>query len=279
MKALTSVVNIYINIHMMTNLSTITKSEHLGNGKGSISTQKDKPETTIHQDKHSCKQACCSYYICLNSLVMTYQVSLYTMQCCELYMVSQTENCELFAILWTHSSYPRVLCQESVAKIVQNLLCNSSRIHSRRCVVPHPWRGSTHLTFHGGALTSYIYISYFHDDVIKWKYFPRYWPLMCEIHRSPVNSHHKGQWRWALVFSLICAWTNGWVYSEKARVCAKWQWNARDCVTGLHDRRSRECNPVTPVEGVSLSFRTHPCVLALSHTYCVQTELRWRLSK
>ena len=33
----------------------------------------------------------------------------------------------------------RARCQEFVAKIVQNLLRNSSRIHSRRCVVPHPW--------------------------------------------------------------------------------------------------------------------------------------------
>ena len=30
------------------------------------------------------------------------------------------------------------------------------------------------------------------------------------IHRSPVNSPHKGQWRWALMFSLIYAWINGW---------------------------------------------------------------------
>ena len=29
------------------------------------------------------------------------------------------------------------------------------------------------------------------------------------IHWSPVNSPHKGQWRRALMFSLICAWTNG----------------------------------------------------------------------
>ena len=27
------------------------------------------------------------------------------------------------------------------------------------------------------------------------------------VHRSPVNSPHKGQWRGALMFSLICAWT------------------------------------------------------------------------
>ena len=53
--------------------------------------------------------------------------------------------------------------------------------------------------------------SCFHDDVIKWKHFSRYWPFMQGIHRSPVNSLHKGQWRRALMFSLIWAWTNGWV--------------------------------------------------------------------
>ena len=36
------------------------------------------------------------------------------------------------------------------------------------------------------------------------------------IHRSPVNSPHKGQWRGALMFSLICAWINGWVNSRDA---------------------------------------------------------------
>ena len=44
------------------------------------------------------------------------------------------------------------------------------------------------------------------DDVIKLKYFPRYWPLVRGIHWSPVNFPHKGQWRGALMFSLICAW-------------------------------------------------------------------------
>ena len=31
----------------------------------------------------------------------------------------------------------------------------------------------------------------FHDDVIKWKHFPCYWPFVRRIHRSPVNSHTK----------------------------------------------------------------------------------------
>ena len=32
-----------------------------------------------------------------------------------------------------------------------------------------------------------------HDDVIKWKHFLRYWPFVLGVHRSPVNSPHKGQ--------------------------------------------------------------------------------------
>ena len=56
----------------------------------------------------------------------------------------------------------------------------------------------------------------FHDDVIKWNHFPRYWPFVREIHRSPVNSPQKGQRRRALMFSLICAWINGWVNNREA---------------------------------------------------------------
>ena len=55
-----------------------------------------------------------------------------------------------------------------------------------------------------------------HDDVIKWKHFPRYWPFVRGIHRSPVNSPHKGQWRGALMFSLICAQINGWINNGEA---------------------------------------------------------------
>ena len=55
-----------------------------------------------------------------------------------------------------------------------------------------------------------------HDDVIKWKHFPRYWPFVRRIHRSPVTSPHKGQWRGALMFSLICARINGWVNNREA---------------------------------------------------------------
>ena len=31
----------------------------------------------------------------------------------------------------------------------------------------------------------------------------------------PANSPHKGQWRGALMFSLICVWINGWVNNRE----------------------------------------------------------------
>ena len=56
--------------------------------------------------------------------------------------------------------------------------------------------------------------------VIWWRHqmetFQRYWPFVRGIHRSPVNYPHKGQRRGALIFSLICAWTDGWANNRDA---------------------------------------------------------------
>ena len=53
-----------------------------------------------------------------------------------------------------------------------------------------------------------------------WRYqmetFSALLALFAGIHRSPVNSPHKGHWRGALIFSLICAWINGWVNHRDA---------------------------------------------------------------
>ena len=54
-----------------------------------------------------------------------------------------------------------------------------------------------------------------HDDVMKWKHFPRYWPLCGEFtcHRLiPLTKASDAK----LWYSLICAWTNGWVNNRYA---------------------------------------------------------------
>ena len=59
-----------------------------------------------------------------------------------------------------------------------------------------------------GAVQDIPGIIHTHDDVIKRKHCPRHRPFARGIHRSPVNSPHKGQWRGAFMLSLICAWMN-----------------------------------------------------------------------
>ena len=66
------------------------------------------------------------------------------------------------------------------------------------------------------AIYSHLKMWCVNDDVIKWKRFPRDCPYVRGIHRSPVNSPHKGQWREALMFSLICAWLSGWVNNRES---------------------------------------------------------------
>ena len=81
-----------------------------------------------------------------------------------------------------------------------------------------------------------IYVMYSfiqHYEVIKWKHFPRYWPFVRGIHRSPVNSPHKGQWRGALMFSLICVWINGWVNNREAGDLRRYRAHYDVAVIGL----------------------------------------------
>ena len=54
-----------------------------------------------------------------------------------------------------------------------------------------------------------------HDEVIKWQHFPSYRPFVMS-HWSLLNSSHKGQWRGALMFSLICAWINASINNREA---------------------------------------------------------------
>ena len=95
-----------------------------------------------------------------------------------------------------------------------------------------------------------------HDDVIKWRHFPRYWPFVRGIHRSPVNSPHKGQWHRALMFSLICVWNKrlnkqswGWWFETPS--CSLWR--HRNETTFLFQSRKRVFLLLAPQEVVILT--------------------------
>ena len=117
----------------------------------------------------------------------------------------------MFPYIWFY-------CQTKVKITLIKLLKSSSR--SRQ------WRLFGRLTSFLFALVWYskIFFSFcmddidpfLHDDIIKWIYFPHHWLIVWEIHCSPVNSTHKGQWRGALMFSLISARINGWLNNREA---------------------------------------------------------------
>ena len=100
-----------------------------------------------------------------------------------------------------------------------------------------------------------------HDDVIKWKHFPRYWPFV----RGITNSPHKGQWRGTLMFSLICTWINGWVINREAgdlrrhrahydvTVMPLWIYKTHSCEDGVISKIERHVT-------AEINFSTKPCI-------------------
>ena len=53
-----------------------------------------------------------------------------------------------------------------------------------------------------------------YDNDIEWKHFPRYLPFVRGIHRSPMYSLHKGQWRGALVFLFYLRLNKRWTKNQ-----------------------------------------------------------------
>ena len=62
------------------------------------------------------------------------------------------------------------------------------------------------------------------------------------IHRSPVNSPHKGQWRGALMFSLICVSINGWVNNRDAGDLRCYRAHYEVTVMDLRHHDPRSCD-------------------------------------
>ena len=94
--------------------------------------------------------------------------------------------------------------------VLRAKLQNNCTIGMKRMLWTNEILQNFSLRWVSGKYNTHLY----HDDVIKWKYFPRCWPFVRGSHRwIPLK---KGQWRGALMFSLMCAWTNGWVNNRVA---------------------------------------------------------------
>ena len=77
------------------------------------------------------------------------------------------------------------------------------------------------MTVGGSALTPSMVVAGVSAASSWWRHqmetFSALLALCAGIHWWPVNSPHKGQWRGALMCSLICIWISGWVNNREAR--------------------------------------------------------------
>ena len=124
---------------------------------------------------------------------------------------------------------PRVKYEVFIMQILSAIICGyitpiavycpaNIQTNTGICISYHSWAhgestGNKNV-LHGREGLVIIHRQY--DDVIKWKFCPRYWPFVRGIHRSLKNSPHKGRWRGTWMFSLIYSWTNGWVNNREA---------------------------------------------------------------
>ena len=113
----------------------------------------------------------------------------------------------------------------SMISYCNTMLADHSEAFSVETFLPkwHLWPGRVDMTVHHPLIQ--------HCDLLMTKKVPghlqSWWRHQIETISAllalcagnspvPVNSLHKGQWRGALMFSLICAWINDWVNNREA---------------------------------------------------------------
>ena len=92
------------------------------------------------------------------------------------------------------------------------------------------------------------------------------------IHRSQVNSRTKGQWLGALMFSLICGWTSGWLNNRDAGDLKRHQAHYDVTVMG--------CSGLSAFRKSGSSVRHRVLYYSVSRIccmcWCMQGSLQWR---
>ena len=100
-----------------------------------------------------------------------------------------------------------------------------------------------------------------HDDIIKWKHFPRNWPFVRGIHRSRWIPHTKASDAGLWCFCLICVWINGWVNNREAGDLRRYRGHYDVIVMFLrlqkHHIPMALAHPLHPIKSRSRNKRRH----------------------
>ena len=152
-------------------------------------------------------------------------------------MLNKHPNCQWFESLWRNGLSAEIqpltyvhgqYCNNFYTRNKKrSYLISSVRLYKKICTVYSTYTlqapCSRFSLFRGLSSANFIYICIYNGDVIKWKYFPRYWLFVRWIHRSPVNSPQRPEPRSFDVFFDLCpnkrlskqAW--GWRFETPSR--------------------------------------------------------------
>ena len=94
------------------------------------------------------------------------------------------------------------------------------------------------------------------------------------IHRSSVNSPHKGQWRGSLMCSLTCAWIIGWVNNREAGDLRHHRVHYNVTVMGNGGHSHRSLVPLMHWQCTQnpLSTRIHTIYISIRHSHSSDTS-------
>ena len=112
-----------------------------------------------------------------------------------------------------------VYCFWTVGKVSLKFKFRFRHIHSRKCLWKCRLQTCGHFVSASMCLYMDMFLQHHLQPLIPWwrHQMEKLSALLalCEGNSS-VNSPHKGQWRGALMFSLLCVWTNGWANNGDA---------------------------------------------------------------
>ena len=139
-------------------------------------------------------------------------------------------NAQTVCILWVNLTTPRANSDDNCVNLQTTFPFNSvfcSTFYFDRCwssmlgrsLSKNKWRTTERRNWSPSSMPttstpsalcagsfhhiSWVYETRFHHDVIIWLRFPHYWPLLRGIHRSPMDSPHKGPIIWTFNVSFF----------------------------------------------------------------------------